>query len=103
MCHTQIVQFGEYSCRVVCPRFGYPGHFSEAKGYYLHKDNGTISEVRSVPHTHPVFNPVSPTTHSSNATVARGDTISSTCGVSDDWQLECTLAVELKGALELTE
>ena len=33
-----------------------------------------ISKVRNVPHTHPVFNPVSPTTLRLNASIARGDT-----------------------------
>ena len=61
----------------MCSRFGYPGQVTQA-GFPRLRSNyhgtDTISEVRNVPHTHPVFNPVPPTTHSSNARVARSDT-----------------------------
>ena len=41
----------------------------------MYHSTDTTSEVRNVPHTHPVFNPVSPTTLCLNASAARGDTI----------------------------
>ena len=85
------MQFGEYSCNVeTCSRFGYRTdrrRFSGVKEQHLYHGTDKISEVRNVPHTHPVFNQVSPTTHSSNASVSRGDTKRGT-----SLPFECTAA-----------
>ena len=75
------MQFGEHSCKVVtCSRFGYRTDNPQKERKRSHSYGAERSYIdQQIMHgTHPVFNPVSPTTprvtQSSNASVARGDT-----------------------------